>query len=266
MKRPDIASLLGRSRAYRTLAVAGAALALVASGMGLQHLIERQDPAPVASSVAADQQAGGPQAGDPQAGSQAGSQVGGDIAQAGAASPALGIPGSDQVAAAVGAEPPPLAPNDNLSAAAIAVHIPRLNINQALVGLQVQADQVLGAPTQFSDIGWWSDGPRPGAQGATIIAGHVTSRAGPAVFARLKDLVEGDLVVVDRADKTSATFKVVGKTTYPRTNYPDQVVYRTDGKPSVHLITCDGTFDSALGKYPDNLVVSADLVSTGPTG
>jgi len=262
MKRPDIASLLGRSRAYRTVMVAGASLALVASGMGLQHLIERQDPATVVSSATVDPQAADPQAGDP----QTGSQVGGDVAQAGAASPALNIPGADQVAASVGAEPPPLTASDESSATATAVHIPRLNINQALVGLQVQADQVLGAPTQFSDIGWWSDGPRPGAQGATIIAGHVTSRAGPAVFARLKDLVEGDLVVVDRADKTSATFKVVGKTTYPRTNYPDQVVYRTDGKPSVHLITCDGTFDSALGKYPDNLVVSADLVSTGPTG
>ena len=257
MERPDIAALLGRSRAYRALMVAGASLALVASGMGLQHLIERPDPAPVVSSAAAD-----PQAAD----LQAGGQVGGDVAQAGAASPALGIPGTDQVAASVGAEPPPPTATDDSAAAATAVHIPRLNINQALVGLQLQADQVLSAPTQFSDIGWWSDGPRPGAQGATIIAGHVTSKAGPAVFVRLKDLVVGDLVVVDRADKTSATFKVDGKAAYPRTNFPDQLVYRTDGKASIHLITCDGAFNTALGQYPDNLVVSADLVSTGPTG
>ena len=257
MDRPELAARLNRSRAYRALTVAGASLALVASGMGLQHLLEQPAQAPVASSAAVDPQAAVP---------QAGSQVGGDIAQAGAASPALGIPGAAEVAASAGAEPPSLAPNNDGSAAATAVHIPRLNINQALVSLHIQADQTLSVPTQPSDIGWWNDGPQPGAQGATIIAGHVTSKAGPAVFVRLKDLVAGDLVVVDRVDKTSATFKVVGKTAYPRADFPDQVVYRTDGKPSIHLITCDGDYDAGLGLYPANLVVSADLVSTGPTG
>lgn len=260
-RRADITgALLGASRLQRILMVTGASLALVASGMGLQHGIEHRSAAAALASAAA---VPGTAAADPQAGNLIGRSS--DAPTKAAPEAAAGaIPGS-QEAAAVGAEPPPLAAADDAAAAAIAVHIPKLNLNQPLVDLHVQADQTLSVPTRFSDIGWWKGGPQPGAPGATVVAGHVTSRAGPAVFARLKDLADGDRIVVDRADKTSATFQVVGKSAFPRTDFPDQVVYRTGGKPSLHLVTCDGPFNSSLGQYPDNLVVFADLVSTEPT-
>lgn len=84
------------------------------------------------------------------------------------------------------------------------------------------------------------------------------------MFYELRDLVPGDLVTVDRAD-TSSVFKVVDKVTYTRANVPDDLVHRVTRKPSLHLVTCDG-FDPAVGHHGDNLVVFADLVSSGPTG
>jgi len=42
------------------------------------------------------------------------------------------------------------------------------------------------------------------------------------------------------------------------------VVYRVSGKSSIHLVTCDA-LDYATGHHTANLVVFADLVSTGPT-
>ncbi len=85
------------------------------------------------------------------------------------------------------------------------------------------------------------------------------------MFYQLKDLVPGDLVTVDRADNTSSVFKVVDNVTYSRANFPDDVVYRVTGKPSLHLVTCDG-FDPAVGHYGGNLVVFADFVSSEPPG
>jgi len=237
---------MGRSRLIRALMVTGASLALVASGMGIQHMIEQKAPALGAVSAAAD-----PQAGDLSARSSTEAETG----AAAPAAPALSIPG---------ATPPPLAASDDTPAAAIAVHIPRLNLNKKLIDLHVLPDRSLSVPQNPDDVGWWSEGPRPGGEGANLVGGHVDSKAGPAVFARLKDMVPGDLVTVDRADQTSAVFQVVGKASYPRDAFPDDVVYRVSGKPSLHLVTCD-RFDASVGHNTANLVVFADLVSSGPT-
>jgi len=148
---------------------------------------------------------------------------------------------------------------------ATAIHIPRLGVSRQLIKLKVQPDGTLSVPRDYDDVGWWSGGPRPGGPGAGLFAGHVNSVAGPAVFVNLKQMRRGDLITIDRRDKTSAVFKVVGRASYPRKTFPDEVVYRTAGKASIHLVTCDGVFDRELRHYRDNLVVFADLVSTRPT-
>ncbi|MEP6631216.1 MAG: class F sortase [Lapillicoccus sp.] len=221
-----------------------AALALVGSGMMLEHHLDTGRAAAISS-------AAGPAAAF--------------LESDAAGAPAAALPGSDQVVAGTSFEGPPLAATDEAAAPATVVHIPKLGLNQPLVGLHVQADQSLSVPTQFTDVGWWESGPHPGAPGAMVVAAHVTSRAGPAVFARLKELAPGDQVMVDRADRTTALFQVVQKISYPRSGFPDDIVYRTSGKSSLHLVTCDGVFNAAVGQYPENLVVFADLVSTGPT-
>jgi LPXTG-site transpeptidase (sortase) family protein len=239
----------------RRIVAGAAALALILSGMVLQRQLSSPDSAALTTASVV----GPPSAGS--LGDPSGPVTDGPSTGAAAST----LPGTDQVVAGTAADGPPLAETDDKAPAATAVHIPKLGINQPLVGLHIQGDQSLSVPTQFSDIGWWDAGPRPGAAGAVVVAGHVTSRAGPAIFARLKDLSTGDQVMVDRADKTTAVFQVVDKRAYSRASFPDDVVYRTAGKASLHLVTCDGAFDAAVGQYPDNLVVFADLVSTRPT-
>ncbi len=163
------------------------------------------------------------------------------------------------------AAPRAIAPAQPDAAAAVAIHVPRLGIDQSLIQLHLQLDRSLSVPTSFADIGWWSEGPQPGAPGAVIVGAHVSSRKGPGVFFRLREVRTGDLVSVDRADGTTAVFQVRGKASFPREDYPDDIVYRTTGKASVHLITCDGAFDPSIGHHEENLVVFADLVSSGPT-
>lgn len=159
----------------------------------------------------------------------------------------------------------PIAPAQADAAAAVAIHVPRLGINQSLIALHLLWDRSLSVPKSFSDIGWWAEGPQPGAPGAVIVGAHVSSKSGPGVFFRLREVRAGDLISIDRADGTAAVFQVRGKASFPRDDYPDDIVYRTTGKASVHLITCDGAFDPKIGHHKENLVVFADLVSSGPT-
>jgi len=240
------------------LVALGSALALVAVGMSFQRVLDR--PPVLAASASSD-----PHAGDLIDSLDSSGAGGSRAARAGSSGPRRSTDAPLTAGVAIpGARAPSLVAAEPDAAAAVAIHIPRMRLNRSLVELHEQPDRSLSVPKSFADVGWWSEGPRPGAAGATIIAGHVSSKAGPAVFWTLQDMRVGDQIRVDRADHTSAVFQVVGKASYPRSSFPDDVVYRTSGKPSIHLVTCDGAFDTAIGHHDNNLVVFADLVSSTP--
>ncbi|MFD9124552.1 class F sortase, partial [Kitasatospora sp. NPDC059571] len=142
-------------------------------------------------------------------------------------------------------------------AAPVRLRIPGLGLDSPLVDLQVQQDGHLAAPDDPEEIGWWSDGPRPGEDGAAIIVGHLDSLTGPAAFYNLASLQPGDTVAVDRSDHSSVTFTVQALRQYDKDRIPDDQVYASDGPPQLRLITCGGTYDRAQHEYRDNLVVYA---------
>lgn len=146
----------------------------------------------------------------------------------------------------------------------VQLSLPALGIDQRLVGLRVKADQQLDVPQSYDDIGWWSTGPVPGDPGAALMVGHLDSKDGPAVFNGLPSLTKGAVVSVRRADGTRVTFAVTKVQSFPKDDFPDELVYRTEGKSSLHLLTCGGTYDRSSG-YRDNVVVFADLIKPKPT-
>ena len=140
------------------------------------------------------------------------------------------------------------------------ITIDRLGIvEERPTGLQVTEDQ-LEVPEDYADIGWWSDGPTPGSTGAAVVVGHLDSPTGPAVFYELGLLAEGDSIVVTRADRSTATFKVEEVRSYAREDFPSERVYRQDGRAALHLLTCGGEYDTVTGQYTENVVVYASLV------
>jgi sortase (surface protein transpeptidase) len=92
-----------------------------------------------------------------------------------------------------------------------------------------------------------------------VIAGHVDSRTGPAVFYRLRELRPGDPVLVERADGTRLRFVVEATRSYPKDGFPTADVFGPVPSAALRLITCAGDFDRARGSYRDNLVVFARL-------
>ncbi len=137
--------------------------------------------------------------------------------------------------------------------------IPTLGLSRRLVNLDVVGG-ALQVPERWGDVGWWQGGPRPGDPGSAVLVGHVDSPTGPAVFYGLSSLKEGDVVKVERADSTVATFQIFSSVLYPRSEFPSSEVYRQQGRTVLQLVTCGGSYDSEAGRYDGNLVVSARLV------
>jgi hypothetical protein len=144
------------------------------------------------------------------------------------------------------------------SARPVRIEIPAIGVDAPIVRLGLNPDRTLQVPTNFADAGWWSGGARPGDPGPAVIAGHVDSKTGPAVFFRIRDLRPRDTIFVDRRDGSRARFTVLGSEQYPKSHFPTARVYGRTAGPTLRLITCSGTFDQATGHYLDNTVVFAD--------
>jgi sortase (surface protein transpeptidase) len=160
--------------------------------------------------------------------------------------------------------PPPVPENQapaRADLAPVAVRIPSIGVNSVLVPLGLNPDNTLEVPTDFAVAGWYIYRPVPGEPGPSIIAGHVDSYTGPAVFFRLKELEPGANIEVERSDGSVAVFRVTAREQYDKDAFPTDKVYGTTTSPQLRLITCGGTFDWNTRHYNDNVVVYADLQS-----
>ena len=137
--------------------------------------------------------------------------------------------------------------------------IPAIGVATPLVRLGLEPDGSMAVPGDFDRAGWFTGGPAPGQVGPAVVAGHVDSRTGPAVFYRLRELRPGQAVLVDRADGTRLRFVVSDARSYPKAGFPTAAVFGPVPGAALRLITCTGDFDRARGSYRDNLVVSARL-------
>ena len=145
----------------------------------------------------------------------------------------------------------------------VRVEIPAIGVSSPLVRLGLNPDGTMQVPGDFQVAGWFTGGPQPGQLGPAVIAGHVDSRTGPAVFYRLRDLRPGDQIRVVRADGSRLRFVVEGARSYPKDGFPTGAVFGPVPGAALRLITCAGDFDRARGSYRDNLVVFARLAGTG---
>lgn len=102
----------------------------------------------------------------------------------------------------------------------------------------------------------------PGERGAAIVAGHVDTTTGPAIFLQLRFLQAGSTVDITRTDGTVATFKVDTVETFSKAKFPDKRVYADTPDAQLRLITCGGNYDKTVKDYEDNVVVFAHLDSS----
>lgn len=137
------------------------------------------------------------------------------------------------------------------------ISIPAIGVDARVIRLGLDRDGALEVPGRWGDAGWYVHSPRPGAPGPAVLAGHVDSTSGPAVFYRLGALRRGAAIRIARADGTTARFRVQRVERWPKAHFPTSRVYGNTRRPTLRLITCGGAFDGGTGHYTDNTIVFA---------
>ena len=90
-----------------------------------------------------------------------------------------------------------------------------------------------------------------------LIAGHVDSaKAGAGVFFKLRTLQAGDQIEIGTAGGRRLAYRVLTVETFAKTALPKRVWSRS-GPARLVLVTCGGPFDTTIGHYRDNVVVTA---------
>lgn len=137
------------------------------------------------------------------------------------------------------------------------IEIPAIGVDAVVIDLDLRGPEP-EVPDDFAHTGWYTQTRRPGEIGPAVVAGHIDSVAGPAVFHRLDELVAGDEIIVSDTTGDSRTFVVTDAGQYPKEALPDEV-FGFEPVVALRLITCGGTFDRSVGHYRDNYVVYAEL-------
>ncbi len=135
----------------------------------------------------------------------------------------------------------------------------RLSIPAARVQTTVEAVGVRKGGIVVPDVGhagWYSGGPRPGEKGRAVIVGHLDTRRGPGLFARISGLERGTgVAVTDRAGQVHR-YRVVGTAQVQKARFPTGSVYGGGRRPVLVLVTCGGPYIEGRG-YRDNVIVYA---------
>ncbi|MER5637321.1 class F sortase [Kitasatospora sp. NPDC002227] len=144
------------------------------------------------------------------------------------------------------------------------LRVPQLFLDAPFTELGLAPGGTLEAPSADDKnlVGWYRGGAAPGERGSAVVAGHVDTRTGPAVFLMLHLLTPGSTVDITREDGITATFVVDSTQTYPKNAFPDAKVYGDTEDAQLRLITCGGAYDKKLKDYTDNVVVFAHLQSS----
>jgi len=135
--------------------------------------------------------------------------------------------------------------------------VPAMELDEPIIPLGIQGDGTMEVPEDYDDVGWFTGGGSPGGFGPTVIAGHVDSRSGPAVFFRLAELVVGDRFSLAGVDGRSFEYEVYKIEDHAKAEFPTVDVFGATLEDEVRLITCGGEYDQSIGRYTDNLVVFA---------
>lgn len=144
--------------------------------------------------------------------------------------------------------------------------IPAINVDAPVDSVGVDDQGRVAVPTDVSRAGWYKWGPAPGnAAGSAMITAHVDGvDQGPGAFFNLGQLNVGDLVQVERSDRSTLTYRVIARESFNKKSAPLDEVFARSGPHRLTLVTCGGPFDPQTLVYTDNIIVTAVAEESQP--
>jgi LPXTG-site transpeptidase (sortase) family protein len=140
--------------------------------------------------------------------------------------------------------------------------IPAIGVDAPLSRKSLDGDGFMQIPNGPEDVAWYDFTASPGEGSNVVFSGHLDYRGyGPAVFYRLADLSEGDVVEVRTKDGSMHLYAVSASVAYDAADAPVSDIVGPTSREVVTLITCSGTFNGPPLGYSHRLVVRAEPVS-----
>ncbi len=140
--------------------------------------------------------------------------------------------------------------------------IAAIGVNAPIEPVGVLPDGTMSPPTQdpWNDVGWYDGGPRPGEQGSAVINGHLDRPGGsPAVFWHLKQLHQGDKVIVVDTQGKTLHFHVTRIRFYAPQQAPVQDLFGNTAGRFLNVLTCAGVWRPGEHQTSLRLVVYTSL-------
>ena len=143
--------------------------------------------------------------------------------------------------------------------------IEKLGVDKARVlPMGVNQKGELSTPNNIFDVGWYMDSGKPGQGGTMVIDGHNGGPHVHGVFKRLPDLVEGDIIKIERGDGRIFRYKIVENKTVSLADSDEYMsvasISPVFGTESVSLISCTGEWSDQQKTYLSRQFVRATLV------
>ena len=140
------------------------------------------------------------------------------------------------------------------------LRVPRLRIDAVVEHVGLAPDGSMDVPKRYDTVGWYKLGSRPGDAGSAVMAGHLDSKTGPAIFWKLGDLRPGDELSIVNDDGAERRFAVEASERYRFDAAPLERIFAATDRARLNLITCSGTFDRGSQNYDLRLVVYSTLI------
>lgn len=145
----------------------------------------------------------------------------------------------------------------------VLLEIPAINIRSTIEEVGVLPNGQMDVPRVAMNVAWFRDSALPGQKGKpAVIAGHLDSPTGPAIFYKMRFLIPGDEMVVTYENGDRYVFVVEDKERYLFDQAPPAKIFGRNPGRMLNLITCDGAWDSGSANYQQRLVVYSRLKDT----
>ena len=137
--------------------------------------------------------------------------------------------------------------------------MPAIGVSARVISLGGSPTGGLAVPSlaDVFDTGWYKFTALPGTAGNSVIAGHVDTYRGPAVFYNLYLLRPGEPIYVGIGAHNRQQYTVRWVKEVPKADFPMAEVFGRTTAHRLWLITCGGSFDYATRHYLDNIIVAA---------
>jgi LPXTG-site transpeptidase (sortase) family protein len=139
------------------------------------------------------------------------------------------------------------------------LRIPSIGVDAFIESAGLTDLGAMAVPEGPVNVAWFSLGPRPGAVGSAVIAGHYGWKNGiNAVFDSLSQLKRGDEIYVQDTMGYIMSFVVSGVVIYGENDSTTAVFSSNDGIAHLNLITCGGVWNAKRKSYSERIVVFTD--------